>query len=427
GFYDLPEGLRVTGVVGLDQVRSQLLRYPDAVADRLRGERVYPLAPGVDHDEERYPPAVDEQADVAAMAAVPALDHPLVEDDRVRAPVAHVRDHLRHVQQPFDLSHREPVVHRYDDGPPRVPVHYPFDPDVLSNHDFTLLSISSASSTPVFLCTIQAAAFTKSAGVRCWKAFRPMEIPAAPPAIAPSISSRVVRSSVLEPPATTTGTGQPLVTSRKDSGSPVYTVLTMSAPSSAATRAASLTCSRSFSFLMFLPLGYIMARSGMPHSMHSTATFPRSWSIAASDSAPMFTCIDTPSAPIFRAFVTEFTRTLLFGSGPTDVLADRWRISPTSRPLWRWPWSASPTWPITAFAPPSATRFTACDRSISPGIGPFVTPWSIGTMTVFLVLRSMILSRRISFPLITTTTSPCIHTRFFYAEPEGLLNTRNNS
>ncbi len=85
-------------------------------------------------------------------------------------------------------------------------------------------------------------------------------------------------------------------------------------------------------------------------------------------------CIETQSAPIFRAFVTELTSTFSFGSGPSAVEADRCRISPTSLPPFRWPYSASPMCPITAFAPPSATRFTACDRSMRPGIGPFVTP-----------------------------------------------------
>ena len=86
---------------------------------------------------------------------------------------------------------------------------------------FHTFNSSIASSTLLFACTIHAAARTNRSGVRCWNAFLPMEIPAAPPAIAPSISSSVVRSSVFEPPATTTGTGHPRVTSRKESGSPV--------------------------------------------------------------------------------------------------------------------------------------------------------------------------------------------------------------
>ena len=133
----------------------------------------------------------------------------------------------------------------------------------------------------------------------------------------------------------------------------------------------------------------------------------------------MFTCIETPSAPIFRAFCTVFTSTLWLGSGASIVLADRCRMSPISRPPCRWPCSARPTCPITAFAPPSATRFTVCPMSIRPGMGPFVTPWSIGTMTVFFVLRFMIRSRRISFPLIVTTTPPSSFAHC-YANSEGL-------
>ena len=63
----------------------------------------------------------------------------------------------------------------------------------------------------------------------------------------------------------------------------------------------------------------------------------RSCSIRASDSAPMFTCIETPSAPIFRAFCTVLTSTFSFGSGASFVLADRCRIRPMSRPPCRWP------------------------------------------------------------------------------------------
>ena len=150
---------------------------------------------------------------------VSPLDHPLVEDDRVCPALAHISDDFCHVQQAVDLAHGKTVVHGNYHGPPCVPVDDPFDPDIFSNHDATLpLRTLSASSTLLFWCTIQAAARTNLSGVRCWKAFRPIEIPAAPPAIAPSINSNVVRSSVFEPPATTTGTGQPRVTSRKDSG-----------------------------------------------------------------------------------------------------------------------------------------------------------------------------------------------------------------
>ena len=52
---------------------------------------------------------------------------------------------------------------------------------------------------------------------------------------------------------------------------------------------------------------------------------------------------------------------------------------------------------IAAFAPPSAMRFAAGGIWISPGIGPTVTPWSIGTSTLLRVFRSMIRSRRIFF------------------------------
>ena len=77
---------------------------------------------------------MNEETDIAAMLPVAPLDEPLVEDDGVRATVAHVRDDLRHIEEAVDLSHREPVVHRHDNCPARVAVHDPFDPDVFSDH-----------------------------------------------------------------------------------------------------------------------------------------------------------------------------------------------------------------------------------------------------------------------------------------------------
>ena len=71
-----------------------------------------------------------------------------------------------------------------------------------------------------------------------------------------------------------------------------------------------------------------------------------------------------------------------------------------------------PIRPVTA--PPTATRFAAYPMSMSPGIGPFETPWSIGMMTVFFVLRFMIRSRRISFPLMVTTSSPLPSQQFSF-------------
>jgi len=72
-----------------------------------------------------------------------------------------------------------------------------------------------------------------------------------------------VASSVFEPPATTTGTGHPRSLHGILPGPGVDGFYNISAQS-AATRAASLTWSRSFSLLIFFPLGYIMARSGIP-------------------------------------------------------------------------------------------------------------------------------------------------------------------
>src|SRR3972149_1023820 len=61
---------------------------------------------------------------------------------------------------------------------------------------------------------------------------------------------------------------------------------------------------------------------------------------------------------------------------------------------------AAPRCTIAAFAPPSAMRFAVGGIWTSPGIGPTVIPWAMGTSTVRWVFRSMIRSRRIFFPII---------------------------
>jgi hypothetical protein len=55
-----------------------------------------------------------------------------------------------------------------------------------------------------------------------------------------------------------------------------------------------------------------------------------------------------------------------------------------------------------AFAPPLATALIVVRISVKPAIGPRVTPWSMGMITVFPEARSMILSIRIRFPTISS-------------------------
>lgn len=54
----------------------------------------------------------------------------------------------------------------------------------------------------------------------------------------------------------------------------------------------------------------------------------------------------------------------------------------------------------TAVAPPSTTSLTVLFMSISPGIGPALMPWSMGTMTAFPLFLSMILSILMLLPNI---------------------------
>src|SRR5574341_1059313 len=109
--------------------------------------------------------------------------------------------------------------------------------------------------------------------------------------------------------------------------------------------------------------------------------------------------METASAPIWRASSTVATRIFRFESGDRVVLAERWRMRPRSFPYPRCPNIAAPRWTTAAFAPPSAIRLAAGGTWTSPGIGPTVIPWSIGTITVRRVFRSMIRSSRIFFPI----------------------------
>gem|GEM_PF-5321414 len=95
-------------------------------------------------------------------------------------------------------------------------------------------------------CTI--IALTRSVGSSAWKTFLPMATPAPPASIE---SWAIYRISSVVPifgsPVTTTGMGQPPVTSLNESMSPVWPVLTMSSSISAAAPAAILTYSKEVS------------------------------------------------------------------------------------------------------------------------------------------------------------------------------------
>jgi hypothetical protein len=58
----------------------------------------------------------------------------------------------------------------------------------------------------------------------------------------------------------------------------------------------------------------------------------------------------------------------------------------------------APLWTTAASAPPEATMSAIAFTLLMPFMGPTVTPWSMGIMTAFPVLRLIILSIRIDFP-----------------------------
>ena len=144
----------------------------------------------------------------------------------------------------------------------------------------------------------------------------------------------------------------------------------------------------------------------MPQSLHLRAVRPRLRSISISVEAPRFTCTETASAPMRIASSTSVTSTFESGSGLSDVLAERWTISPMSFPEPRCPATTMPLWTMIALAPPVTMRSTVVRMSSSPRIGPRVMPWSIGTMTVRPELRLMIRSSRIFLPIILWPPEP---------------------
>ena len=76
-------------------------------------------------------------------------------------------------------------------------------------------------------------------------------------------------------------------------------------------------------------------------------------------------------------------------------------IRPTSLPVPLWPTRTMPLCIRIAFAPPSTILETVAFISSRPSIGPKVTPWSIGIMTVLPESRFIILSSLIFLPIIS--------------------------
>ena len=135
---------------------------------------------------------------------------------------------------------------------------------------------------------------------------------------------------------------------------------------------------------------------------HSSAILPVLFNISGSFSEPMLMCTLTASAPNCNAFSTLVTCTLWYGSTLKSVLADKCKINPMSLPYPRCPFFTIPLCINTAFAPPLATESMVSVILINPGIGPPDIPWSIGAITHLPVLRFIILSILILFPIIVS-------------------------
>ena len=143
-----------------------------------------------------------------------------------------------------------------------------------------------------------------------------------------------------------------------------------------------------------------MAMSGTPHSPATCAVADRSVSMRSSCRFPTLMWTLTASAPSLMASSTVQTRVLMLGSSEKAVLPDRCTIravSPPREPRLR---EAMPLWTTTAFAPPSVARDTACRMSAMPAMGPTLTPWSMGTITVLPVFRFMMRRSRFSLPVM---------------------------
>ena len=111
-------------------------------------------------------------------------------------------------------------------------------------------------------------------------------------------------------------------------------------------------------------------------------TAPRSRNISASCASPRLMCTETPSAPCRMASSTVATSTFQWKSGPNWVLPERCRKIPGSGPgqaLQIAQHALMQDQRIGAAAMPIAM---ACSILSSPGIGPQLSPWSSGRMTI---------------------------------------------
>ena len=298
---------------------------------------------------------VDDQADVPAVPPVAGLDHALVEHDRVRPALRDLGDDAGHVAEALDLPEGHAVVHGHDHGPARVPVHEPLEPDLLADHRSTSI------------------AFGRSPASRGRSGPRPGRTGPGPGAGTRSARSRSRPRRPRSPPRSGRGSR-----GRRSSSRPRPRPGPGS-PASPRGTSRGRPCTRSSRCPRRArprpgPRGLRGRPRARPRSSARAGTSsrgaacptagtgprpcPRSSSMRASESAPMLTCIETASAPMLRALVTVLTSTFSFGSGPIAVEAERCRIRPTSGPRRRWPYSARPMWPSTAFAPPSATAST---------------------------------------------------------------------
>ena len=165
----------------------------------------------------------------------------------------------------------------------------------------------------------------------------------------------------------------------------------MSAPSSAPSLAACATTSTLCSLWIFGPRGYIIASSGMPWMSHLSATLPSFSSILSSSGAPTFMCTETASAPMRMASCTVHTWTLLFALGVRFDMADKCTISPALSSSTR---LAMPLFSTMASTPPFRSWSIMFWGLVMPLIGPMLTPWSMGTITVRLSFWRILFSRR---------------------------------
>ena len=229
--------------------------------------------------------------------------------------------------------------------------------------------------------------------------------------MAPLIMPRIAAgSSVRGPPAISTGTVEYATTRRNDASLPLHAVLTMSAPSSQATRTAvrrsSTSNGPSYGATPGSPPGNGSPTSGSPAARHPSANSPKSRSMPSSG-GPTNRVNTAASAPS-RSTPAGVDARNGWSSRPASRLRVVTRSIRPARPANEAAaWRAMPRRMMNAVAPASTSSATRAGARSSSGKSPSM-PWSSGSTTAVCPEGSNSRRRRRYAPADAARSSGCL-------------------